>query len=172
MKLIAYSIVTLFAASAVAENLPRTPQEPNKKVIRRLMAEKSLPEKLSQNITLQLKGNLHGLAAIDFSLTGTGPEFATDTIISSDDEASPPPIVHFRATITQLGESRFSVSYNLSARIGIITSTTQRSNSALTKNYEFRDVSQKGSVIIDLGKPTVISTINGEAITLDISLAQ
>lgn len=171
MKLIAYSLAAFMLATAAAETLP---QNTTKRVVRpRLVKnpQSAKPSKLSENITLQLIGNLHGLAPISISLTGTGPEFLTDTIIGPLEENSPPPIARFQATVIQLENSDYSVAYTLSARIGIVTSTTLNKDNTPRKNYEFRDVSQSGSVILTQGKPTVISNINGEALTLQISSA-
>jgi hypothetical protein len=118
------------------------------------------PQALTENIVIQLKGNVHSGEPLDLSLTGVGPVFQADVITGEEHTI----LSHQYAVKPDDGGYR--VEYSIGLRIRM-----EASQNGKVTNYEYRDVSVTGTAIVKEGEQVVISKNGARELSLTVGKA-
>lgn len=153
MKAIPVAISCILALPFLAQS--PVPRQPRPRPV--LAPEESVEGELKENITIRLQGTTTTGSDIDLSLSGIGPRFTADQVVNDDT------VLTCQFGVSETGTG-YRVSYSVSARIKVITQTSQNST-----NFEYRDVSISGNVLCIANRPVVVVSNGSKQLLLTIS---
>jgi hypothetical protein len=117
---------------------------------------------LTENLTLQFKGEFQGLVELDVELTGLGPLFSAEIVVPSEEKETPATVISISSTITSLAPGDYKVDYSIGARVPVKTNVHQRPDGPSTVNFQFSDILLRGVAKVKEGKALIVSKINGK----------
>ena len=155
MKATLLAVLCLITLPLIAQNAPRRAPQPRSSS--GTLQSPGEAEALKENITIRLHGTTTTGTDINLSLSGIGPRFTADQVVSDDTMLT----CQYVVSETETG---YKVSYSIGTRIKVATHTSQNST-----NYEYLDVTISGTVLCSLDRPQLLVRNGASPLQLTIT---